>query len=509
MLGYPVPLAMATQHPDSATRSFTADDEVEEALQDLLPREKGGLGLDEKMVDYEGKLTPYHQAAWIIEELIKRGLTPGDDFLITPRLPSEKLEEPERQVMVLWGVLMANKKSIHMTGSQAIRYVITPMSSTGYEIYVLQRRIIKLQRLAEEELGVKTGHIEIIPLIEDLESLLHTDKILEGMKNAILSGLGLRYTHYRVLLGKSDTALSYGHVSSSIALVYGLSRLYKWSYKEETRAYPIIGVGALPFRGHLAPWSVEKFVEQYPGYYTVTIQSGIRFDLGREAVERTVSVLREGLYSKPRLLSPGEEKTLVEATRLFTAEYLRFILRIIELIPLIASYAPRVRARMSHSEYGRSFSSLAFTMDKEILSMKPPEGIKLPRAIHFAASLYTMGIPPSLVGLGRGLKRVERELGAEALELVLKVLPLLRHDVSYDARFYVKDIVEKYVSDPKALKLLEEDIAIARDFFGADATPSEEYVKALVEAREAIARNSKDEAEKAIARAGKMRGSLG
>jgi len=503
---------MATQHPDSASRGFSVEEEVEEALRDLLPRNRGGLGLDEKMIDYEGKLTPYHQVAWVVEETLRHGLQPGEDFLLTPRIPSERLEEPERQIMVLWGVLVANKKSIVEAGSPAVRYIITPMCSSGYEVYVLQRRILKMQRLAEEELGVKTGYIEVIPLVEDMESLLHVDKILEGMKNALLTHLGLHYSHYRVLLGKSDTALAYGHPASSIALVYALSRLYKWAEDENTRVHPIIGVGALPFRGHLSPWSVDIFVKQYRGYSTATIQSGIRYDQGPRAVEKVVNVLLENLHERPRILSADEEKLLINIAKLFTAEYLRFVLRIIELIPHVASFVPRRRARLSHGEYPRSINkSLAFAAEKELLYMKPPRDLKLPRAISYAASLYTMGIPPSLIGLGRGLKRIEKELGSDAVEYLLKVLPLLRRDAEYDIRFYVPEVVMSYIKDEKALQLLKEDIAIIRNFIdgGNAPEPQEEYIETLRSAERAIKLGIKEAAEQAIARAGVIRGSLG
>ncbi len=510
MLGYPVPLAMATQHPDSASRGFTAQEEVEEALRDLLPPSRGGLGLDEKMVDYEGKLTPYHQVSWIVEETMKHGLTPGEDFLITPRIPSERLEDPERQMMVLWGVLVANKKALVKTGREAVRYIINPMCSTGYEIYVVQRRIIKLQRLAEEELGIKTGQIEVIPLVEDYESLLHVEKILEGMKNALLNHLGIHYTSYRVLLGKSDTALAYGHLTSSLALVYALSTLYRWADQENTRVYPILGVGALPFRGHLAPHSVSVFREQYRGYYTATIQSGLRYDQGPRAVEAVVQGLAEGLHRRPRLLEPEEEKLLVEASKLFTREYLRALLRLINLIPEVARYVPRRRARLSSSEYPRSIeSSLVFSGDPELLRMRPPRSVHLPRAITFSASLYTMGLPPSLIGLGRGLRAARRRLGEDQVEQLLKLLPLLPLDVEYELRFYAPDIARLYVKDEKTLALIEEDVEEARTLARRDPGPDTGHRQALLEAYEAIRLGLVDQAQKAVAKAGKIRGSLG
>ena len=509
MLGYPVPLAMATQHPDSASRGFTAQEEVEEALRDLLPRSRGGLGLDEKMVDYEGKLTPYHQVSWITEELLRHGLVPEEDFLLTPRVPSERLEEPERQVMVLWGVIFANKKSIEKTGRQAVRYIINPMSSTGYEIYVLQRRILKVQKLAEEELGAKTGLIEVIPLVEDFEALLHVDKILEGMKNALLAHLGMHYTSYRVLLGKSDTALAYGHLTSSLALVYALSRLYKWAERENTRVYPILGVGALPFRGHLAPWSVERWRLQYSGYRTVTIQSGLRYDQGPRAVEKVVDGLLEGLHREARVLDEETERLIVSASKVFTREYLRLALRLAPHVEKVARFVPKRRARLSSGEYPRSLeAAVVYTGDPELMSMRPV-GLKLPRAISYAASLYTMGVPPSLIGLGRGLREASRRLGEAAVEELVGLLPLLSLDIEFDLSLYVPGLLERYTGDEKASRLLREDIEVALSYAGDPKPAPEGYVEALERAYEAIRRGLAEEASKAIAEAGRLRGSLG
>ncbi len=509
MLGYPVPLAMATQHPDSASRGFTAEEEVEEALRDLLPRSRGGLGLDEKMIDYEGKLTPYHQVSWVLDELLKHGLVPEEDFLLTPRVPSERLEEPERQVMVLWGVIFANKRSLEKTGRQAVRYIINPMSNSGYEMYVLQRRILKLQRLAEEELGAKTGYIEVIPLVEDYESLLHVDKILEGMKNAMLSHLGIHYTSYRVLLGKSDTALAYGHLTSSLALVYALSRLRRWAEGEGARVYPILGVGALPFRGHLSPWAVDVWRRQYRGYSTVTIQSGLRYDQGPGAVERVVEGLLEGLHEEPRLLDPETERLVVAASRLFTREYLRAALRLAPHVERVSRFVPRRRARLSSSEYPRSLeAALVFAGDRELVRQRP-QGVKLPRAISYAASLYTMGVPPSLIGLGRGLRAVEKSLGGDAVEEVVRLLPLLKLDVEFDAGLYLPGLLERYTGDEKLAAMVREDYEVALSYAGEPRPAPEGYEEALLEAYEAIRRGLVERAAAAIARAGVLRGSLG
>ncbi|RLG83889.1 MAG: phosphoenolpyruvate carboxylase, partial [Thermoprotei archaeon] len=68
---------MATQHPDSASRYVPVQEEVEEAINYFLDGWAEGLNYDEYKVDYEGKLTPYHQVSQIVLRAVEVGLKPG------------------------------------------------------------------------------------------------------------------------------------------------------------------------------------------------------------------------------------------------------------------------------------------------------------------------------------------------------------------------------------------------------------------------------------------------
>ncbi|MHC1627469.1 MAG: phosphoenolpyruvate carboxylase, partial [Candidatus Nezhaarchaeales archaeon] len=222
-----LPVAMATQHPDSASRSFSSQEEVDEALRDFSPAEKGGFECDEKMVDFEGKLTAYGQMRWIIEKVTSAlNLIPGEDFLVTPRIPSEKLEEAERQVMVIWAAVAANKFSYEVTARQAIKYLIAPMVESSRELLISLRRINKLLKFGQEELGLpSTCVMRLVPLFEDVVKLLHCNEIVDGYRRLMLKELGEYEDHFRVFLGKSDAAMTYGHVASLLAIKIALSRL--------------------------------------------------------------------------------------------------------------------------------------------------------------------------------------------------------------------------------------------------------------------------------------------
>ncbi len=87
-----IPATMATQHPDSASTYVPVQKEPEEALEALKPVNKGGFGIDEYMIDFEGKMTPYVQTSEIMLRLITEGLVPGGDVFVTPRIPSVSQE---------------------------------------------------------------------------------------------------------------------------------------------------------------------------------------------------------------------------------------------------------------------------------------------------------------------------------------------------------------------------------------------------------------------------------
>ncbi len=504
-----VPVLMATQHPDSASRYIGSRGEVEEAVLDLTPIESGGYGCDEKMVDYEGKLTPYHQVEWVVEALIEAGFAPGRDFLITPRIPSERLEGCVRQVMVLWGVMAANKRSLSLAGSQAIRFIVHPMSASSWELIATQKRILKVQRLAEEELGLRGAEPPcLIPLIEDVVRLINVDHIVSSLYSRLLSE-GFVYEGIRVFLGKSDAALAYGHLASSIGLVVGLSRLYKWADREGVRVYPIIGVGKPPFRGHLSPEAVSLFTRQYSGYHTVTIQSALRFDTPRSLYEETIRALRENVAGKPRILGGDEERVLVEAARIAASEYLVVLRELADTVSLVSKAIPKRRDRVSEEVYSRDLSNAAaFTGDRRLIGS--PLRLVLPRAIKFTAAMYSIGLPPSLLGLGRGLRALGEKLGDQALDLVVKTLPLLERDVCVDLCYSNLELLESYTST-KVAELVREDINTLRDLLGVECCISvpNDYWDRLWRMRRLVSSGDNTSAQKACSEAAVLRGFLG
>jgi len=498
-----VPALMATQHPDSATKYFSASEEVEEAVQDLAPLELNGYGCDEKMIDYEGKLTPFLQPKWITRrmyELYRERLIPEKDFILTIRAPSADLEAIDRQLLALLSGILANIESERLYNAQVVKYIIHPMTSNVRSLIAVQRRLNKLLNLAREELGLaREEDIDVIPLIEDVRIMFNLDAFIHCYRIGLSNMLGLYRDSLRVLIGKSDAALAYGHLPSVLGIKVSLWKLHELSEKEGIAIYPILGAGALPFRGHLSPLNASNYVKEYAGYHTVTLQSGFRFDFRKEDVINAIQILSTHVGARPN--DPGDIDRIRSISRLLTERYLEAILPSMKLISKIADLMPRRRERLGRALYGRNLTSVAHFVSNRLRHVLTRTQIVLPRAIRYTAALYTMGIPPSFIGTGRGL----RDLKSDA-DLVLDAYPSLRDDLNFDAQFLCLDIARECLP-PKSFKLIEEDCTYLFDLFGITAAPLPEYHDVLIEIHKRLSKGLSIEG--LVTKTGQIRGSLG
>jgi phosphoenolpyruvate carboxylase len=236
----------------------------------------------------------------------------------------------------------------------------------------------------------KPKKIELIPLVEDKESLLNVDQILTRYVKE------LKPNHLRVFLARSDPALNYGLIPAVLLVKLAMSKINKVSENSGVKLFPIIGTGSLPFRGHLTPDNLDNFLLEYAGFKTVTIQSALKYDFDKKVTQETIDKLNKVLQKKNAKTMTGEEEERIEGmVNTFTRNYQEKIEKLSVIINYVARFVPKRRARKLHIGL--------FGYSRQIGKTQ------LPRAIKFTAAMYSLGIPPELIGASALAKLSERE----------------------------------------------------------------------------------------------------
>ena len=441
-----VPKVMSTQHPDNATPAPFADEEgvlrgngeVNEAFHIF------SLGCDEQMWDSEGKEADNHVVQKLLSgypEFFHDQRRLGRDVILTLRVPNPGIERDMRKSMVeaLQSVPSARDVAHSFYGgvdddAAPIQEVILPFTTSAEEISLVEayyRKIIVGQEASSLLDGRRVKDwvgeffpksLRVIPLFEDIEHLFHCDHIVEEY----LQGRDL--PGQRVFLARSDPALNYGVVAAELALKVALVRLHDLESSLSMPIYPIIGVGSVPFRGHLTPTNVDRALREYPSVHTFTVQSAFKYDYDIDRVRDGIAELRAHEPRDPVRIDQARAREVIDKT---TVEYQARVRDLLEAITSVARHVPRRRARKLHVGlfgYGRTLGGLG--------------GATLPRAIGFAASLYSIGVPPEILGLAA--------LDEDDLAFVREACPSLDEDLRAALRFtnerHVKDLLgDEYI----------------------------------------------------------------
>ncbi|WP_048055841.1 phosphoenolpyruvate carboxylase [Pyrococcus sp. ST04] len=386
-----IPRVMSTQHPDNYSIPFFShspvlggEDEITEAFYAYSV-----LGADEQMWDFEGKEVDEFVVKKLLERypmFFKKKIL-GKDLRLTPRVPNPSVEKAEAKLLLetLQGITRAaDYARIFYNDSIApIFEVILPMTTSSAElerVYQLYKKIVGISSevIHDVTVGEWIGEfypeeIRIIPLFETKSALLKSSRIVkEFLKDK-------DFEHQRVFFARSDPAMNYGLIT---AVTYVKKALYELAKLEEEMSislYPIVGVGGPPFRGGMRPDNVDVVLEEYPSVQTYTIQSSFKFDYPARDVVKAVDKIKS---TKRRAPTPVDIPEFLTA---YEVEYQNQIKLLAPHIRRLASRIPDRRRRKLHIGlfgYARNVNGLA-----------------LPRAIKFTASLYSIGLPPELLAL--------------------------------------------------------------------------------------------------------------
>ncbi len=420
-----IPATMSTQHPDNVNVPQWSTDKIIDGNAEVFEAYYAyeTLGCQEVMWDSEGKDADTH----VVRKLLNHYYDYfsehkiGKDLYLTYRIPNPKIEVIEKKVVletlqnipVTYDIAsLCYKKDI-----TPIFELIFPFATSGTELIWLynyyKRGVVGNEEVmldehtkAKEWIGTfKPKNIEVIPLVEDYDSILSIDKIIEPYIDTV------KPKYMRVFIARSDPALNYGLLPAVLLSKVGLSKLKKVEKEKDIPIHPILGVGSKPFRGHLSPENLDKFLQEYQGISTVTIQSAARYDYPIEQVKECIKTLNEKLPNGSPIAIENEEEKIIEGIIQKAKHHYEAVAEVFApFINSISPYVPQRRARKLHIGlfgYSRSVA-----------------GVSLPRAITFAATLYSIGIPPEFVGA-----KVLEDLTDKEMHILRKYYVNLKHDL--------------------------------------------------------------------------------
>ncbi len=446
---------MSTQHPDNAYlpqfaegSALEGDSEVQEAYYAF-----SRLGCDEQMWDHEGKEVD----SFVVSKLLSqygsffKERQIGKNLRLTLRVPNPSRERGMSKVLL--EILESIPRSYDIANAYyankipPIFEVILPMTTSAEElnrIWHYYRSFVTGKADAEVIPGdIKLREwigdffpreISVIPLIEDKESMLRADHIVEDYVN------GKTLDYQRVFLARSDPAMTYGSVSAVLLLKITLNRLVRLEKRLGLPIYPIVGLGSAPFRGNFKPTTVRSRIQSYASVQTFTIQSAFKFDYPEELVRSAIADLKGRKRSAPPPIE--DEPKLLKIVEKISNTFARQVTTLAPLINNVARFVPSRRKRRLHVGlfgYARSL-----------------QGVHLPRAISFCAAFYSLGIPPEFLGLS--------DLTPSELKIIKRNYPNFDADLT-DAMVFLNrksfELLPKKIADDlrKTLRLLKLDVS--------------------------------------------------
>ena len=481
-----IPRCMSTQHPDNVNIPFFAEngelggeDEIQEAYYVF-----SHLGCDEQMWDSEGKEVDNY----IVKKLLSKygsffkTKILGESIFITMRVPNPEIEKSEAKILLETLESIPRSFDIARIFYNAdippIFEVIVPMVTSSESIdlvyryyvdFVVGKKNMKLKNITVSQwIGdFKPERINVIPLFEDRKNMLNAhNHMREYLKDKDIS-------YQRVFLARSDPALNYGLVSAVLLNKISIKRLYKLEEEMGVRIYPIIGTGPSPFRGNLNPENIENVLKEYPGVYTFTIQSAFKYDHPPEKVIEGIRKIKESKVEKPEEI---DEKKSLELIDRYSNRYRERVLGLKDAILSVSRFIPSRRKRKLHIGlfgYSRNVG-----------------GVSLPRAIRFTASLYSLGIPPEILGI--------TALSKSDLDFLREAYINFEKDLKDALRFY----------NPQS-RLLNKEVKKSVEKLGIDFDIDLNHKEITKEIEDLILQNKINQIGELVLRAASLRKFLG
>ena len=494
---------MASQHPDHAGKPYwhnkefiTAHHEHKECYLTY-----SDLEIQEYKWDWEGKIVDES----IMERLLGqyynyfKANPLGKEKFLTFRLPNPKAETEFRLARAFMGILSAAAltKQVGLY-SPPLFEVILPMTESADEMIAIKEAFHEITGLKHKLHRLEANtlkSLEIIPLFEQVTTIINSDQIIRDYIKMHIAKFKKAPGYMRPYVARSDPSLNSSLVPTVLAIKIALSRYKHLAREIGIPLYPIIGSASLPFRGGLTPFTVDQFINEYQGIKTALIQSAFRYDYEKADVIKAIQTLNQKLPTGiARDVSSSEEKDIQAIIPFFELPYKKVIEEIAPLINKIAAQLPVRRERVQHIGlfgYSRGMGK-----------------VTLPRAIGFTGALYSIGIPPELIGTGRG---IQKTIKAGKLKLLEKFYLNLRYDLTVSGKFLNKKLLNTIAQKYPALAGVQEDVKCIEKYLGMELGPQtadeKEHLKLTNEIYHGI--NQSKVSQDSLKRAAILRKSMG
>jgi phosphoenolpyruvate carboxylase len=267
---------------------------------------------------------------------------------------------------------------------------------------------------------------------------------------------GRKPKYIRPFLAFSDSSLSSSLLAGALGNKLALARLHEFARKSGIPVFPIAGPGSLHFRGGLKPndTSIRRFLTEFPGVRTVTVQSSFRYDHPLDEVKAAIKKLEEALPdTQPASVGASTQKQLLSVIKRSTEFYQSTLDDIGPGMQRVFTQIPKRRDRRQH------IGLLAYS--------RSMHGQELPRAITFTAGFYSVGVPPEFIGFGRTLKA----LSPKELTSLHDIYPSLTADYEAAGRYLNIDNLKKFAAGSDGWKAVLQDVQDAQEVLGVTFGP--------------------------------------
>ncbi|MBI4080732.1 MAG: phosphoenolpyruvate carboxylase [Candidatus Levybacteria bacterium] len=458
-----IPATIVTQHPDHARKPYWLDEAFISTRyeSDECFRSFSELGATEYKWDWEGKLVDESVLERLYSEhydYFKRSPIGKEKFL-TFRLPNPKVESEFRIgrafMSIMGAASMTKQLELH---SPPLFEVILPMTESADEMLAIQEAFSQMHSLKHDLYRfdpLLLQNLEMIPLFEQVPTIFRSHEILEEYIQKHEKIFGFRQKYIRPYVARSDPALNSGVVPTVLAIKVALSRYKQLEEKTGIKFYPMIGAASLPFRGGLTPFTVRDFAKEYTGIRTTTLQSAFRYDYDiddvKEGIRKLESLLPKG---KAVIISEKDIQQIGKLIHPFERYYRKSVEHIAPLVNEVAGFLPKRRERVQHVGlfgYSRGVGR-----------------VKLPRAIGFTAALYSLGVPPEMIGMGRGLEDAKKH---GHLPVIEKYYLNIKKDLLRSGKYLNKKQIVQRARGSTAWQEILHDVRIIENYLEAPLAP--------------------------------------